>query len=182
MEEGRVIIPSCNSSPGHRLKFSGWKCFYYSFGQTGHGQPGFRECWEAIQPQPTPPPGEATPEQKGSATEFGKRPRRDLSPAWDSEQSYCTNIQGRTVNTACLPGPGTWRYRSGSAASRREGQAASGAVLRAGRGVLAAQGWRPDPAAKKWSGDGSSSARQTGSPWGGEIGDAVGRRKLNQSK
>lgn len=119
------MVPSCNFSPGHRLKPSGWKCFYYSFGQTRRSQPGFRECWEAIQPHPTPPSGEATPELKGSATELGKRPRWDLSPAWGSKQSYCTNIQGRTVNTACLPGPRTWRNGSGSAASRREGQAAS---------------------------------------------------------
>lgn len=115
LEEGRVMVPSCNSSSGHRMKPSGWKCFYYSFGQTGRGLPGFRECWEAIQPHPTPPPGEATPEQKGSAT------------------------AGTCPQPGAVNSPIVQIYRAGQStlpASRGPGQGAMGPALRrAGRRV-----------------------------------------------
>lgn len=66
-------VPSCNSSPGHSQKASGMEVFYYSFGQTGSSLPR-AVAGKPSSPQPTPPPGGATPEQVGSASEHGEEP------------------------------------------------------------------------------------------------------------
>ena len=105
------MVPSCSSSLGHRPKASGMEVFLLELWSDG-AQPGwgFSRCWDAIQPQPTPLPGGATPEREGSASEHRKGPRQDLSPVWGgltswvgNKQSYCTNIQrgpGRGRSTA----------------------------------------------------------------------------------
>ena len=73
------IVPSCNSSPGHNQKASGVEVFYYSFGQTGSSRPK-AVAGKPSSPQPTPPPGGATPEQVGSASASRGGTRRGLSP------------------------------------------------------------------------------------------------------
>lgn len=124
------MVPSCNSSPGHRPKASGVEVFLLELWSDGV-QPGwgFSRCWDAIQPQPTPLPGDATLEREGGASEHGKGPRRDLSPVWGrlasrvgSKQSYSTNIQR---------GPG--RGRSTPPPGGRDGRAVDPALRRAGR-------------------------------------------------
>lgn len=69
------VVPSCNSSPGHRRKASGVEVFLLELWSDG-AQPGwgFSRCWDAIRPQPTPLPGGATLEPEGSASEHGRVP------------------------------------------------------------------------------------------------------------
>lgn len=73
------IVPSCNSSPGHSQKASGVEVFYYSFGQTGSSRPR-AVAGKPSSPQPTPPPGGATPELVGSASASLGGTRRGFSP------------------------------------------------------------------------------------------------------
>lgn len=72
-------VPSCNSSPGHSQKASGVEVFYYSFGQTGSSRPR-AVAGKPSSPQPTPPPGGATPEHVGSASEHGEEPAEASPP------------------------------------------------------------------------------------------------------
>lgn len=84
VEEGRVVVPSCVSCPGHRLKPGGMEVFfYYSFGQTRRawqgqalGSPG-----KLSSPHPTPPPGGATRQREGNASQRGKWTPSGSAPA-----------------------------------------------------------------------------------------------------
>lgn len=173
VEEGRVVVPSCISCPGHRPKPSGMEVFfYYSFGQTRRawqgqalGSPG-----KLSSPHPTPPPGGATRQREGKASQRGKWTPWGSVPGWNNKQSYCTNIQSGLDNTACLPGPRLVRAGPGSAARRREGQATARAVARAGPGIVAAEGRQPRAGSEFVSGVEGG----TGHPLPGQDGEPRG--------
>lgn len=188
------MVPSCNSSPGHRPKASGVEVFLLELWSDG-AQPGwgFSRCWDAMRPQPTPLPGGATPELEGSASKHGKGPRQDLSPVRGRlasrvghKQSYSTNIQRepeRGRSTPPLADRDGARSGPGSAASRQE----SLAFGRGGGedwpwGVIAGEGRQPGLGREGLGGPQPAGRGAPGGGVGGRIRDGGGRGELSRSR
>ena len=98
LEGAGSCSPPAAPSQGTDRNSAGWKCFYYSFGQTGRDWgPALGAAEKLSSPYPAPSPGSATPEpeREDRASEPGK-------PCLGRPQAWTGWREGWAVNSSIV--------------------------------------------------------------------------------